>query len=61
MEHRITIAHPAAEVFAYLAVLAHLRHRLPQLRRESTSAAARHRELVPRALTHNLMLSAAAA
>ena len=36
MEQRITIARPATEVFAYLADPAHLRHWLPQLRREET-------------------------
>ncbi len=36
MEQRITIARPAAEVFAYLADPAHLRDWLPQLRREET-------------------------
>src|ERR671912_1655949 len=36
MEQRITIARPAAEVFAYLADPTHLRDWLPQLRREET-------------------------
>ena len=49
MEQRITIARPAAEVFAHLAVHAHLRHWLPQLRRESTSAASA--PTAPRAAT----------
>ncbi|MFZ6765310.1 MULTISPECIES: SRPBCC family protein [Acetobacterales] len=34
MEQKISIARPAAEVFAYLADPRHLRHWLPQLRRE---------------------------
>jgi hypothetical protein len=36
MEQQITIARPAAEVFAYLADPSHLRDWLPQLRREET-------------------------
>ncbi|HWX51570.1 MAG TPA: SRPBCC family protein [Roseomonas sp.] len=36
MEQQITIARPAAEVFAYLADPAHLNDWLPQLRREET-------------------------
>ena len=34
MEQQITIARPAADVFAYLADPAHLRHWVPQLRRD---------------------------
>ncbi len=39
MEQRITIARPAAEVFAYLADPSRIRDWLPQLRREGNSAA----------------------
>lgn len=37
MEYRITIARPAGEVFAFLADPAHIRHWLPQLRRDDTA------------------------
>lgn len=37
MEYRITIARPAEEVFAFLADPAHLRHWLPQLRRDDAN------------------------
>lgn len=37
MEYRITIARPAEEVFAFLADPAHLRHWLPQLRRNAAN------------------------
>jgi hypothetical protein len=37
MEHRITIARPAEEVFAFLADPAHIRHWLPHLRRDDAA------------------------